>query len=180
MLVRLITLFPALLYLAKPVDLPDASRRVHICKPHETISNQSDQRVRTLYGGKSQRRNRGLHDTTFYAQKLDELRDQPLSTLLDFGHIFSTDLKETMLHGDSTVRYTAHHDTCLKLSHICHYTLNRVAGIQIQWVHDMIAYLIFDSRSKKLNIFQYPSVCLVFGSSESISDSSERPTIFSR
>jgi hypothetical protein len=174
-----INLTIALLYQSKAVHLLDVSRCVEILKTHETHQNQGTQRVRTIYGGKSQRRNRRLYGNINYERTLDE-RDQPLSTFLDFGNILPLDLKETISGGEATSSYPTHIDKCIEVSHIGYHTLNKVADVQIQWVHDITTHLQFDTRSKKLNIFQYPSVCLIFDSSESVLDDSRRPTILTR
>jgi hypothetical protein len=39
--------------------------------------------------------------------------------------------------------------------------VNVVAGVRIQWVDCLSLHLEFDSRSKTLKVFRFPSLCLI-------------------
>ncbi len=138
------------------------SDNVEIRKAYENANSQPKERRRTLYGEGSHRRSRRARGQTSYRRRLDEI-DQDLSYFLSFGKIVPDYLKDSLSAQDSTSSGTPTHKM-IEVSNVCYHTLNKVADIKIRWVHDMTAHLQFDSRTKELNIFQYPSACLILDS----------------
>jgi hypothetical protein len=108
-----------------------------------------------------ERRLRHRRRETFisYQQSLDNV-DQPLRVLLQtFGKIVPT---ASVSRGLETVGITANpYDPVIELPLICFHTLHRVAGIKIEWVDSLSLHLEFDSYTKVLKIFRFPSFCLI-------------------
>jgi hypothetical protein len=99
-----------------------------------------------------------------YQQSLDNV-DQPLHVLLqNFGKIVPT---ANVSRGLQTVGImTNPYDPVIELPLVCFHTLHRVANIKIEWVDSLSLHLEFDSYTKFLKIFQFPSLCLIMARSE--------------
>jgi hypothetical protein len=96
---------------------------------------------------------------TRYQQSLENV-DQPLHVLLQyFGKIVPT---ANVSRGLETVGMTTNpYDPWIDVSLVCFHTLHRVAHIKIEWVDSLSLHLEFDSYTKILKIFRFPSLCLI-------------------
>jgi hypothetical protein len=54
-----------------------------------------------------------------------------------------------------------HHDHWIDISFVGFHAVHVVAGIRIQWVDCLSLHLEFDSLSKTLKVFRFPSICLI-------------------
>lgn len=162
-----------LLYQAKPMKLPEMANFVEIREAYKDIESSTAASGRSLYGqGKrSFLRNRRTRGSVSYRRNLED-RDQSLDVFLSFGKIIPDDLKDSLLRqfSDSTKTLLPE---LIELSNVCYHSLNKLADIRIRWVHDLTAHLQFHSRTRILNVFQYPSACLVL-------DSAGEKTLLSR
>jgi len=113
-----------------------------------------------------ERRLRRRRRETFisYQQSFDNV-DHSLRVLLQtFGKIIPT---VNVSRGLETVGMTANpYDPVIELSLICFHTLHRVAYIKIDWVDSLSLHLEFDSYTKILKIFRFPSLCLIMAKNE--------------
>jgi len=136
--------------------------------PEENSIQIADQ---TIFPGarnrKSSRRNSRFKSKTFvlYKQPLDS-KDLPLHTLLGrFGKVVPAYDKAAFSSQDTSNtpgRYDGWIDPLL----VCFHTLNKCTSIKVQWVDCLSLHLEFDSRTKILKLFRFPSLCLLMCASE--------------
>ena len=91
--------------------------------------------------------------------------DQPLFQLLKrFGEIIPQCPRNCItpqLSHDISSAMSGRYDHQIDNSFVCFYAVNVVAGIKIQWVDCLSLHLEFDSRSKTLKMFRFPSLCMI-------------------
>jgi len=95
-----------------------------------------------------------------YQQSLDYV-DQPFHSLLGcFGKVIPTTNTSRRLEN---VRITTkpYDDEWIDLSLLCFHTLHRVAGIKIEWADCLSVHLEFDSYTRTLKVFRFPSLGLI-------------------
>lgn len=95
----------------------------------------------------------------------DAQLDHPLFQLLKrFGEILPQCPRNCItpqLSRDAFSAMSGKYDDRIDISLVCFYAVNVVAGINIQWVECLSLHMDFDSRSKTLKLFRFPSLCLV-------------------
>jgi hypothetical protein len=95
---------------------------------------------------------------TDYSQTLEN-KDLPLGVLLrTFGTIIPECIRDGLDHS-----HLGRHDvgTSIDISLVCFHTLDKVSSIKIEWVECLSLHLEFDSRTKTLKLFRFPSLCLL-------------------
>jgi len=141
-------------------------------RPEENSIQIADQ---TIFPGvrensqrKSSRRNSRFKSKTFvlYKQPLDS-KDLPLHTLLGrFGKVIPAYDKAAFNSQDTANNSPGRYDGWIDPLLVCFHTLNRCTSIKVQWVDCLSLHLEFDSRTKILKLFRFPSLCLLMCASE--------------
>ena len=94
-------------------------------------------------------------------QPLDNI-DQPLYTFLRrFGTIIPEPYKDFSAMHELVSSQPSQKDGGNDLSLVCFHILHRFAGIEIEWVDCLSLHLEFDSRTKTLKLFRFPSLCFI-------------------
>ena len=99
---------------------------------------------------------------TTYEQSFD-IHDHLFHTLLGtFGKIIPKRSKQpgTGLATPSIIPMKPDEEW-IELNLLCFHTLNKVTCIKIKWVDNLSLHLEFDSYTKVLNVFRFPSSCLL-------------------
>lgn len=112
---------------------------------------------------------------------INEYNDQPMYALLRRCGIMIPEkqwdgskliLKEESSHDEVSERLrdrADRHDDWIDLSLVCFHTLHNVASIKIQWVECLALHLEFDSRTKVLSVFKFPSFAFLMCNSNLLS-----------
>jgi len=98
---------------------------------------------------------------TCYQQTFDN-KDLPIHKFLRrFGEIVP--LYDVGIHRESgtPLVISGRDDGWIDQSLVCFHTLAKVASIKVQWVDCVGLHLEFDSRTKVLKLFRFPSFCLI-------------------
>jgi len=140
----------AFLYTPKPNPKPNS---LEIINPKELLEGEAP----------SRRVGRRYKSKTFdhYEQNLD-LYDQPLFTLLKkFGKIIPK-MDQAFFRGQDTPPvFSPRDESWLDISLICFHMLYRVANIKIEWVDCLSLHLEFNTHTRALKLFRFPSICLL-------------------
>ncbi|KAH6690765.1 hypothetical protein BKA61DRAFT_285930 [Leptodontidium sp. MPI-SDFR-AT-0119] len=140
-------------------DLCSENKSLQITRPASSVS---------LEFGKSRIRYRRHKSKTIRKTKQD-LRhvDHPLPTLLnDFGSIIPKSKQSPISgHGSPFLNHPRQEDWICP-QNVCFYNLHHLMKIQIEWVDCLSLHLEFDSQSKVLKLFRFPSICLLMCYSE--------------
>jgi len=98
---------------------------------------------------------------TSFRQPLDNI-DQPLYTVLRrFGTIIPEPYKDSSATHELASTQPGRNEGGNDLSLVCFHILHRFAGIEIEWVDCLSLHLEFDSRTKTLKLFRFPSLCFI-------------------
>ncbi|PWY82925.1 hypothetical protein BO70DRAFT_336008 [Aspergillus heteromorphus CBS 117.55] len=85
---------------------------------------------------------------------------EPLSELLmGFGILLPA--TNICLNDDPDVQQVFHHRTEVNAKTFNAYSLSSIAGIRIKWVDALACHLEFNSTTKELSLFRFPSFCLL-------------------
>jgi len=49
----------------------------------------------------------------------------------------------------------------ISVSHVCYSILDKVAGVELEWVNSLSQHLEFDNFRRRLKIFRFPSFCML-------------------
>jgi hypothetical protein len=99
-------------------------------------------------------------------QKAIDNNDQPFHTLLKkFGRIIPERENDASWRHEYLSTHTGQRDGWIDLSLVCFHTLHTVSSVKIEWVDCLCLHLDFDSRTKTLKVFRFPSLCFLMCSS---------------
>jgi hypothetical protein len=91
--------------------------------------------------------------------------DQPLFHLLKrFGEIIPQcprNCTTPQLSHDISNAMSGRYDHQIDISFVCFHAVHVVARVNIQWVDCLSLHLEFDSKSKMLKMFRFPSLCMM-------------------
>lgn len=107
---------------------------------------------------KSRRKSRIINS---YDQTIDN-KDLALGMLLrGFGKLIPVKGSTISQAGTEHLSERGDKKDWIEVSSICYNTLNRVCSIEIEWVDCLSLHLEFDSQTKTLKLFRFPSLCLL-------------------
>jgi hypothetical protein len=96
-----------------------------------------------------------------YNQPLDK-KDEALYTLLQrFGKIIPDYNAGSLSPQNARETIPGRNDGWIDPLLICFHTLNKCTSITIEWVDSLSLHLEFDSRTKILKLFRFPSFCFL-------------------
>jgi hypothetical protein len=132
------------------------------------IANEFGPDIPDLYENEGPSRRRISSTFVSYKCSLDDV-DEPLHALLSrFGHIIPQKIPFGGVSSLGPLGIMSQ-DQRIDLSFVCFHTLYHAAHIRIKWVDCLSLHLEFDSRSKLLKIFRFPSFCLIMARNDSSS-----------
>lgn len=114
-------------------------------------------------------------DTIVSSSQSTDLVDRPLSDLL---RSLGIPLENTRRSISTSMRLFSSYpsppplpllrpeESRIDLALVCFHTLNTIASIEIDWVDTIDLHLEFDSYTKVLSVFRFPSYCLVMACSK--------------
>jgi hypothetical protein len=142
----------AFLYTPKHNPKPNS---LEIIKPTELLKEEAS----------SQRVGRRFKSETFdnYEQTLEN-KDQPLFIFLKYFGKIIPQMDRAFFPAQDTppvFSTTARNESWLDISVICFHMLHRVANIKIEWVDCLSLHLEFNTNTRVLKIFRFPSICLL-------------------
>lgn len=104
-------------------------------------------------------RSRTFHS---YQQKAIDSNDQPFYTLLKkFGNIIPEREKDSSWMYEYPSARAGQREGWIDLSLVCFHTLHTVSSVKIEWVDCLSLHLEFESRTKTLKLFRFPSLCFL-------------------
>jgi hypothetical protein len=126
------------------------------------IVNSNDGDAATRKGASSRRNSRYRSKTfTTFQQPLDS-KDAPLYTLLQrFGKVIPEPISRILDLQDPRNSLEGRNNGWIDPLLVCFHTLNKCTSIKIEWVDCLSLHLEFDSRTKILKLFRFPSFCLL-------------------
>lgn len=117
----------------------------------------------SLRGESLERRNSAQRPRPFSRLEENiENNDEPLFRLLNrFGDLIPQYWQDCSTPQEWSSIRSGRCDDSIDISFVCFHAVNVVAGIGIQWVDCLSLHLEFDSRTKTLKLFRFPSLCLI-------------------
>jgi hypothetical protein len=117
----------------------------------EPVQRPENLCIRKSQGSMSHKRVRTRPSRIFTSYIQDQERtDQPLCLyFLRFGKIIP-----------AIEEYQAN-PPLITVSHVCYSILDKIAGVEIEWVNALSQHLEFDNVQGSLKIFKFPSFCML-------------------